>query len=422
MSHVIYGLLATTGRVTMLGLSRWTESGGSYRTLQRWYHSALPWAQMLWLLFTKLLWQPGAEYIAAGDEVVVGKAGKETYGLGRFFSSLQQRAIPGLSFFVFSLIAVQERRSYPLQANQIVKEAAGQKKDPPLQQKTKTGRRGRPKGSRNQTGQAPTLSSELGRMQAFLQAFLSLMGKVVSVTYLVLDGHFGNFPSAWLVRQAGLHLVSKLRSDAALYEPFSGDYGGQGRRPKYGKRLDVRRLPKKYLKSEQVEDGLWTRIYQAELLNKEFAFPLNVVVILKINLTTEAQAHVILFSTDLKLAAEKIIDYYSLRFQIEFNFRDAKQYWGLDDFMNVKETAVTNAANLSFFMVNFSLLLLERFQKLNPAFSLLDLKAHYHACRYVAETIKLLPQKPEAILLARIFEHIARLGMIHPTLEPAPTS
>jgi putative transposase len=52
-----------------------------------------------------------------------------------------------------------------------------------------------------------------------------------------------------------------------------------------------------------------------------------------------------LFSTDLEQSYDKIIKFYELRFQIEFNFRDAKQYWGLDDFMNVKETAVTNAAN-----------------------------------------------------------------------------
>jgi hypothetical protein len=31
-----------------------------------------------------------------------------------------------------------------------------------------------------------------------------------------------------------------------------------------------------------------------------------------------------------------------------FHFRYAKQYWGLEDFMNVKKTAVTNAANLAF--------------------------------------------------------------------------
>ena len=157
-----------------------------------------------------------------------------------------------------------------------------------------------------------------------------------------------------MVRQTGLRLISKLRSNAALYEPFAGRYYGRGPHPKYGDRVAVRKIKKKCLKSESVEDGIRTQIYQATLLNREFAFPLNVVVILKTNLAAQAQAHVILFTTDLELSYEKIIDFYSLRFQIEFNFRDAKQYWGLDDFMNVTETAVTNAAQLSFFMVNFS--------------------------------------------------------------------
>jgi putative transposase len=84
--------------------------------------------------------------------------------------------------------------------------------------------------------------------------------------------------------------------------------------------------------------------------------------------------------------------------------------------------AVTNAANLSFFMVNFSTILLRRFQEMNPDFSVLDLKSHYRGCRYVSETMKLLPQKPDAILLAAVFEQIARLGMIHPAVEPSPTS
>ncbi len=81
---------------------------------------------------------------------------------------------------------------------------------------------------------------------------------------------------------------------------------------------------------------------------------LNVAVIVKTNLKTGRAAKVLLFSDDLTLASEAMIDYYSLRFQIEFNFRDAKQYWGLEDFMNVKETKVNNAANFSLFMVTFS--------------------------------------------------------------------
>jgi putative transposase len=87
--------------------------------------------------------------------------------------------------------------------------------------------------------------------------------------------------------------------------------------------------------------------------------------------------------------------------------------------MNIEKTAVTNAANLAFLMVNLSQVLLRRFQQTNPDFSILDLKAHYHGYRYALETIKMLPEKPEANLLTDIFEQIARLGMIHPAFEPA---
>src|SRR3972149_3542948 len=162
MSQVIYGMLISNGRLTMLEISRWTERGGSYRTIQRGYHSKLVWLQMMWILFTSQLWQAGHEYIAAGDEVVFGKAGKETYGLGRFFSSLQQRAIPGLSFFAFSLIDVQERHSYPIQVAQVVKEAPDKKnQNKTPQAKSDIRRVGRPKGSKNKRDEPPMLSPEL---------------------------------------------------------------------------------------------------------------------------------------------------------------------------------------------------------------------------------------------------------------------
>lgn len=80
----------------------------------------------------------------------------------------------------------------------------------------------------------------------------------------------------------------------------------------------------------------------------------GVVKVLKTHLKTQQQGHVILFSTDLALTYHQLIDLYSLRFQIEFDFRDAKQFWGLEDFMNISQTAVTNAVNLAFFMVNLS--------------------------------------------------------------------
>jgi len=121
MGQVIFGMLIIGGRITMLGLSRWTEKGGSYRSIQRLYHSTLPWKAIQWLFFRKRFLKPEDDYIIAGDEVVFGKAGKETHGVDRFFSGVQQQVIPGLSFFVLSLVNVREEQSYPMEITQIVK-------------------------------------------------------------------------------------------------------------------------------------------------------------------------------------------------------------------------------------------------------------------------------------------------------------
>lgn len=91
MSQVVSGMLVATGRLTMLGLSRWTEEGGSYRTIQRLYQSVIPWKGIQWLFFRKCFLKPEDEYIIAGDEVVVSKAGKKTYGLDRFFLVFNNR-------------------------------------------------------------------------------------------------------------------------------------------------------------------------------------------------------------------------------------------------------------------------------------------------------------------------------------------
>ncbi len=98
----------------MLGLSRWTAKGGSYRTVQRFFYTIIPWAQVFWTFFREHLLDCQDTYLLAGDECVVTKAGKLTHGLDYFFSSLQQKAVPGLSFFTLSLVSTRQRRSYPV--------------------------------------------------------------------------------------------------------------------------------------------------------------------------------------------------------------------------------------------------------------------------------------------------------------------
>src|SRR5258708_29196727 len=81
--RIVVGMLGMTGRVTMLGISRWAGVGGSYRTIQRFFYSSLPWAELFWLFFRQELQREGAGYVLAGDEVVVTKARRHTFSLYR---------------------------------------------------------------------------------------------------------------------------------------------------------------------------------------------------------------------------------------------------------------------------------------------------------------------------------------------------
>jgi putative transposase len=106
---------------------------------------------------------------------------------------------------------------------------------------------------------------------------------------------------------------------------------------------------------------------------------------------------------------------------MEFNFRDAKQYWGLEDFMTTNPTRVTNAANLSLFMVNLAERVLRDERCEQPEMSVLDLKAQCRGAKYVEETIKLLPEKPEAGLLEQIVTKVIGIGRIHAiSADPIP--
>ena len=411
LNCIIPALLAMTGRVTMLGLSRWTEKGGSYRTIQRFFNTTIRWASVNWFFIRHHLLDPSDTILIAGDESVVTKSGKKTYGLDRFFSSLYGKPVPGLSFFSLSLISVKERVSYPVMMEQVLKEEEKPKKKKLGRKQSR--KRGRPKGSKNKNRREVELKPYLRHIQTMLNKLLTLMGVDLKVIYCVMDGAFGNNNALQMVRQCSLHLISKLRYDAALYFPYEGEQNKRGANKKYGDKLNYDHIPAKYLKETNIVEGIQTNIYQMTMWHKLFPDLLNVVIIVKINLNTQARAHVVLFSSDLSLAYDKLIDYYRLRFQIEFNFRDAKQFWGLEDFMNVNQTPVYNAANLAMFMVNVSQTLIRYFRPTCPAFSVNDLKTHFRGRKYVTETLKLLPQMPEPIFIDQIFTNIAQLGRIN---------
>ena len=326
--------------------------------------------------------------------------------------------VSGLEFFVFSLVDVAERKAYPVCAKQTVRSEGEKaaiklrrKKKGKKSKKTKSKPKGRPEGSLNKDKNELNLSPELLRINELLSGLINLIRVFVQIKYVALDGHYGHNQAVLMSRKHDLHLISKLRKDTALFEKYEGADGGRGAKKKYGKRLKYDLLPVKYLKKSEQTGEIMTNYYQGIFLHKEFGQAINVVIIVKINVKTQKMGHAVLFSSDIELSMEKLLDYYSLRFQIEFNFRDAKQHFGLEDFMNQTKTGVENAANLSFLMVNVSAKLLKNSEE--KCVGINDLKSYFRGVKYALETIKLVQPKAETILIEQVKEAISRIGSIH---------
>ena len=202
-----------------------------------------------------------------------------------------------------------------------------------------------------------------------------------------------------------------MKNNSKLYLKFTGEQKSRGRKRIYGNEIDYNNLQQKYLKETEIDGDKELKFYQIEVLNKKINGAINIVIIVARNLSTNQKTHKIIFSTDLNQDYKQIVDYYSLRFQIEFNFRDAKQYFGLEDFMNIKKRRVHNFANLSMFMNNISYSLHKNSNYLK--YSVNDIKSLFRAEKYTREILKLYGEKVDDILINEAIRKVSAFSMIH---------
>ncbi len=173
---------------------------------------------------------------------------EKNYGLGRFFSSIYSRAVPGIAFQTLSLIDVTTRSSWSLLMEQMLPKPKQNKSTTA----TKTAKRakGRPKGAKNKNHRDVKLNAEMTQVKALLIRLLELTKGRLSLVYFVYDGAFGNNAAVQMTRQVGLPLISKLRNNSALYFKYNGIYSGKGRRRIDGNRVNYNDLPAENLISE----------------------------------------------------------------------------------------------------------------------------------------------------------------------------
>jgi putative transposase len=398
---------------TTRGLSRYCEY--SLRQIFRFLSAQHKWLEIRILLFKTFIYRQNAHYIVAIDEVVEGKSGAASFGIDRFYSSCQQKTIKGICFFALSLINIHTKSSYLLNILQVIyspeeKERIAAKKEKIKEgkQRTKEGKnlpKGRPKKlvknekivitqeNENSTGRHSAAS-----FRVFKDLFISSLKLLknsnlgIKITHLVADCAYGSLDYLKIALDNSCFLISKLKSIAALYEPAQAEIGKRGRPKLYAKRIDLHDIDQKYLKKTEQKDGNTHKYYQFEALSKALVgVKLNVVVLIVINEKGAINTNV-WFSNDLSINYETLLQYYSLRFQIEFHFRDAKQHFGLSDFKNYKKQNLTNFVNLSFTMCMVSKIILDRhrIKTKNSKASILDLKIIYNAQFSAKNIIKYL--------------------------------
>ena len=124
-----------------------------------------------------------------------------------------------------------------------------------------------------------------------------------------------------------LQAVGKLRIDANLRYLYTGEQKLRGAKQQYDGQVqlpDVSRLT--FVKEIEDKVELYTAVVNHVSLKRHLR-----IAYLVDRRHPDKTGYALLFSTDVTLDAIKLYRYYKARFQIEFIFRDAKQFTGLTD-------------------------------------------------------------------------------------------
>jgi DDE superfamily endonuclease len=292
LAHMIGLLLLLPGRMTFRNLSRYSPY--HEKTFARWFARDCDFVSLNLAAIVEVV-PPTHEQVLAFDPSFVPKSGKRTYGLAMFWNGAHSRAEKGLEIATLAWVDVTHNSAYVL--------------------------------SVEQTPSAPQGDTEETRIDTYLAQIEHVVTTqpVQALKYLVADGYFSKKKFVDGICALDLQLISKLRRDANLRYLYSGPRLARPGRPK--------------LYDGKVRCGERTRFEPVESDEKDIALSQQGVhhVQLQRNLRVVIVRHrptgrsALLFSTETALSAHTISRYYKARFQIEFLFRDAKQFTGLSD-------------------------------------------------------------------------------------------
>ncbi len=301
-------MLAVRGRVNFRNLARYSTY--SERTHHRQFQHSFDFPAFNQRAIAQVT-DAATTLLVAQDATFIRKSGKHTYGLDKFWNGCAHRNERGLELSAIAVLDVARRTAYPLSAHQTTP-------------RSNSLRESAAESATSQTKAQP----EATRIDFYLQHLTaSLPFFPAQVRYGVFDGAFAKRKFVAGCRALDLHLISLLRVDANLRYLYTGAQHKRGRRKVYAGKVNFADLSRFDCAGEVAPHVTrYTAVVNSVSLKR------NIRICLVVNRTKpEKPRYVVLFSTDCELSADTIYEYYTLRFQIEFLFRDAKQFTGLQD-------------------------------------------------------------------------------------------
>ncbi len=255
--------------------------------------------------------------VIAIDPSYINKAGRKTPHIGRFWSGCAGAVKHGLEIMGIGLVDVNQNKCMMNRAHQTLGTSALKMRDKTL------------------------VDYYLSVMKRYAKKLLPI-SKIV-----VADAFFSTSTFEKGLAELGFDLVSRLRDNACLFYLFKGARTGKPGRPKMpdGK-IDFLNLDQSRMDQLEIE-GLEGKAYTLEAYAKALKKKVRLVIWIMPN-----GKHKLFFSTKLSMTGEQVLKAYRSRFQIEFAYREGKQFRGLMDCQARHKNRLDFAFNASFASLN----------------------------------------------------------------------
>lgn len=330
-----------------------------------------------WLSFNATLAESriSSRVAIAFDPSYISKSGKCTPYLGRFWSGCAKKAKHGLEISGIGIIDMDLHTCFHLEAVQT----------PPVK----------------------TLEQAKWTLTDwYLHVLRSRKETLQRLTkYVVADAYFSKSTFVDGALDMGFHVISRFRDDAYFqYLTTEQPTGKKGRPKLYDGKIDMRHLEEERFEIIQLEKGQG-RILSAIVHSRSLRRNIR----LCIWESDDKKVRKLYFSTETQMKATDVLDYYRTRFQIEFCYRDSKQFTGLTDCQSRDLNKLHFHFNASLTSVNLAKV--KALEK-GAVLSMASVKVLCHNLFLMQRFISVLGMKPNEEINRRLWEEGIRFAAI----------